>query len=77
MVASSDPQCLQGEFSSLFGLLDRVVLQTNVRKTVNMVCRPCQAAGTQSEAAYMRWMTEEGPSYREQQKGRVQCMEFG
>ena len=52
MVAVSDPQWLQGEFSALVGLFDRVVLLTNVRKTFSMVGRPCQAEGTQLEAAY-------------------------
>ena len=46
MVASSDPGWLQGAFNVLVGLFDRVGLRTNVRKTVGMVCHPCQAAGT-------------------------------
>ena len=33
-------------FSTLVGLFDRVGLRNNVRKTVGMVCRPCQATGT-------------------------------
>ena len=37
MVASSDPQCIQGEFSTLVGIFDRVVLRTNLGKTVGMV----------------------------------------
>ena len=64
MVALSDPQWLQGAFSTLVGLFDRVGLRKNVRKTVGMVFRPCQAEGTQLEAAYWRQMTGEGPSYR-------------
>ena len=47
MVASSDPRWLQWAFDSLVSLLGRVVLRTNVGKTVSMVFRPCQAAGTQ------------------------------
>ena len=73
MVSLSDPRCLQGAFSTLVGLFDRMGLRNNFRKTVGMVCRPCQAAGTQSESAYRRRMTGEGPSYWEQQTGRVQC----
>ena len=46
MVALLEPLCIQGEFSTLVDLFDRVRLQTNARKTVGMVCRPCQAAGT-------------------------------
>ena len=75
MVASSYPQCIQVAFSTLVGLFDGVGLRTYVGKTVGMVCRPCQASGTQSEAEYGRWMTGEVPSYQERQKGRVQCRE--
>ena len=75
MVASSDPRWLQWEFNALVSLFKRVGLQTNVGKTVRMVCRLCQAAVNQSEAAYGRKMTGEGPTYREQQKERVECGE--
>ena len=77
MVASSDPCWLQSEFNTLVGLFDRVGLRTNIGKTVGMVCRPCQAAGNQLEAAYGRRITGEGPTYRECQKGRVHCRECG
>ena len=60
MVTSLDPQCIQGFFITLVGLFDRVGLKTNARKAVVMVCCPCQAAGTQSEAAYGRRMTGAG-----------------
>ena len=43
-------------------------LQTKVGKKFNMVCRPCQAAGTQSVAAYGRKMMEEESTYQERQK---------
>ena len=62
MVASSDPVWLQGLFNALVGLFDRVGLQTNVRKTVGMVCHPCQAAGNLTTEAYGRRITEEGHS---------------
>ena len=61
MVALSDPRLLQGEFSTLVGLFNRVGLKTTVRKTFVMVCCQCQAAGTQSEAAYGRRITGAGP----------------
>ena len=77
MVASSDLLWLQGALNTLVGLFDRVGLRTNVGKTVGMVCRPCQAAGNQSEAVYGRRITGEGPTYRERQKGRVHCRECG
>ena len=73
MVAFSDPRWLHVAFITLVSLFDRVGLRTNVGKIVGMLCRPCQAAGTQSEVEYGRRMTGEGPSYREQKKGRVQC----
>ena len=64
MVASSNTRWLQWEFDTLVGLFGRVGLQTNVGKTVSIVCRPRHAAGTQSEATYGRRMTREGPTYR-------------
>ena len=57
MFDSSDPRWLQGAFNTLVGLFDRVGLQTNVGKTVGMVCHPFQAAGNLSEAAYRRRVT--------------------
>ena len=47
-------QAIQGAFNTLVGLFNRVVLQTNLGKTVGMVCHPFQAAGNQLEAAYGR-----------------------
>ena len=66
MVVSLDPRCLQVAFNTLGDLFDRVSLQTNFRKTVGMVCCPCQAAGNQSEAAYRRHIMGAGPTYRYQ-----------
>ena len=57
MVASSDPHWIQWAFNALVSLFERVGLRTNVGKTVSMVCRPCQAVGNQSEAAYKRILT--------------------
>ena len=65
MVASSDPVWLQGAFNALKGLFERVVLQTNVGKTVSMVCHPCQAAGNPTTSAYRRRITGEIQSYKE------------
>ena len=72
MVASSDPRWLQWAFDTLVSLFERVGLQTNVRKTVTMVCRPCQAAGTKLVAAYREKMTGEVSNYQERQKEQVQ-----
>ena len=60
IVALLDPRWLQGARSTLVGLFDRVVLKTKVSKTVKMLCRPCQAEGTQSEVAHGRRMTGAG-----------------
>ena len=43
MVVSSDPAWLQGAFTSLVAIFDRVGLMTNSGKTVSIVCHPCQA----------------------------------
>ena len=51
MVASSNPRWLQWVFNALVSLFERVGLRTNVGKTVSMTCRPCPAAGNQSEEA--------------------------
>ena len=48
MLVPSDPGWLQGAFNTLVGIFDQVGLQENVRKTVGMVYRPFQSAGTQS-----------------------------
>ena len=78
MVVSSDPAWIQGAFTALVGIFDRVGLMTNVRKMVSMVCHPCQAeAGNRTEEAYERRITGEGRSYAERQRERVACVECG
>ena len=53
-------------------------LLTNVRKTVIMVCHPCQAgAGNRTEEAYRRRITGEGRLYTERQCKRIECVECG
>ena len=68
---------MQGGFSTLLGLFDWVGLRKNVGKTYIMVCRPCQEAGTQLEAVYEQRMTSAGLSYREKQRVRMHCSDFG
>ena len=77
MVASSDPRWLQWAFSTLVGLFDRVGLNTNTGKTVIMTCRPCTAAGNQSEEVYGRKMTGEVLMFRERKRERVECRDCG
>ena len=48
IVVSSDPAWLQGAFTALVGLFDRVGLLTNSGKTVSMVCHPFQAGSGNS-----------------------------
>ena len=73
MVDSSYLRWLQGAFITLVSLFDRVGLRKNVGKTVGMVCHPCQEKGNLSKAAYMRRVTGEAPTYREQLKGQISC----
>ena len=63
MIASTNPGCTQTAFDMLMGTFDWVGLKTNVRKTVGMVCHPCQAAGVWSEEAYTWWVTGEDRGY--------------
>ena len=66
MVVSSDPAWLQGAFSALVAIFDRVGLRNNSRKTVSMACHPCRAdAGNRTEAGYSRRLTEVGKTYTE------------
>ena len=51
MVVSVDPGWLQSEFYMLTGIFDRVGLQTNVSKTVGMVCRSFRAARARADEA--------------------------
>ena len=40
MVASTNPVWIQTTFDMLKGLFESVVLQTNIQKTVGVVCQP-------------------------------------
>ena len=77
MAALSEPVWLQGVFNALVGLFDRVGLQTNIAKTVVMVCHPFQAAVNITTSVYGRRITGEGHSYRERQWDWVACEECG
>ena len=60
MVATTDLGWLHTVFDTLTGLFGRMGLKKNVRKTVGMVCHPCQADGVQVNEAYTRRMTGAG-----------------
>ena len=78
MVGASDPEWLQGAFSALVAIFDRVGLQTNVDKTVSMACHPCPAgSGNQTAEGYRQRMTGDRNSFRERQQERVACGEYG
>ena len=67
-VVSLDPAWLQGAFSDLVAIFNRVGLRNNVEKTVRMACHPCRAgAGNRTEAAYSRRLTGLGKTYTERQ----------
>ena len=69
MVVSLDPAWLQGAFSALVAIFDRVVLLTNIGKTVSMVCHPCRAgAGNGTKAAHSWRLTGLGETYAERQR---------
>ena len=63
MVGATDPKWLQGAFSALVAIFDRVGLLTNVDKTVSMACQPCRAGyGNRSAKWYRPRVTGEGQS---------------
>ena len=73
MVASTDPGWIQTAFGMMPGIFEQVSLQTNIRKTVGMVCQPCRAVRVRADEAYKRRVMIEGRSYHERQGERVQC----
>ena len=78
MVGASDPKWLQGAFSALVAIFDRVGLQTNVDKTVSMACHPCRAgSGNRTTEGYRRIITGDGNLFWERQRERVACGECG
>ena len=66
MVVSSDPAWLQGAFSALVAIFDRVGLRNNVGNTVSMACHPYRAgAGNRTGAGYSRRLMGVGKKYTE------------
>ena len=78
MVVSSDPAWLQGAFSALVAIFDRVCLCTNVNKTVSMACHPCRAgSGNRTAAGYSRRLTGVGKTFTKKQREIMACGECG
>ena len=75
LIVSTQPERMQREFNVLTGLFDRVVLRTNMRKTVSMAHQPCHAPGRMSVETYGRLTTGTGLIFWERQRMRVQCPE--
>ena len=59
------------------GLFYRVVLWTNMEKTVSMAYKTWRTVGSQLAEAYIRRMAEEGFTYREIQSERVWYQDRG
>ena len=77
-ILSSDPAWLQGAFSALVAIFDRLGLRTNVVKTVSMACHPCRAGTVnRTTEGYRRRLTGDGSSFRERHRERVACRECG
>ena len=58
MVGASDPAWLQGAFSALVAIFDRVGLRKNFDKTVSMAFHPCRAGtGNRTTEGYRRKLT--------------------
>ena len=77
IIASPWLERLQVLFDVLIYLFDRVFLQMNMQKMVNMVFRACRAPGVWLEAAYERRVTGIGKLYQERLHRRVQFPDFG
>ena len=78
MVISSDPAWLQGAFSALVAIFNRVGLRTNVNKTVSMACHHCRAGSiNRTTAGYSRRLTGVRKTFKERQRERVACGECG
>ena len=78
MVGATEHKWIQGAFSTLVAIFDRIGLHTNVNKTVSMACQPCRAgSGNRTAEGYRQQITGEGNSFRERQRERVACGECG
>ena len=65
IIAPPRPSWIQVVMDVLTVLFDRVGLQTNLDKTVGMMCQPCYIVGRKSETSYTRHMTGVGISFQD------------
>ena len=63
LLALPSPARIQADLDIFTGLFDKIVLHTNVRKTVGMVYQTCHIVGGHPEVVYMRYMTSVGQSF--------------
>ena len=73
LLALSRPARIQTALGVLTGFFEKVVLHTNVNKTVGLLFQPCHIVGVHSEVAYTRRMTGVVPSFQERQQEIVWC----
>ena len=52
VVNSTDLGWIQTAFDTMTILFDRVGMRKNIKKTVGMVCHPCQAPGVRADKDY-------------------------
>jgi hypothetical protein len=71
LLASNQPDILQGGTDYLFNLFERVGLNANTPKTKSMTCAPRPEQGPISDHAYKRRMNGYGLSYKTRQRCKV------
>jgi hypothetical protein len=73
LLASNQPDILQGGTGYLVDLFERVGLNANTSNTKSMTCEPRPEQGPISDHAYKRRMTGYGFSYKTRQWRKVTC----
>jgi hypothetical protein len=73
LLASNQPDILQGGTDYLVNLFERVGLNANTSKNKSMTCEPRPEQGPISDHAYKRRMTGYGFSYKTHQRRNVMC----
>ena len=77
LVASTQPERLQGVFDVFTGLFRQVGFRTNTSNTVSMALQPCHVPVRMSSEAYKRWTMGIGPTFPERQRRRVEFPKCG